>query len=205
MKKIALFSSLILTLIIAGCAGGGSVSTPSADQASNPGYLLGSADAKVKIVEFSDYECPFCGRFHEDAFPQIKAKYIDTGLVSFEFKDFPLPSHSTARPAAEASYCAGELNGESTYWEMSSYLFENQDDLSKKSISTYAGDLGIDVAVFDTCTAERKYDDVITDNLEEGVRKGVTGTPSVFINDIKITGAQPFAVYEEVIDQLLES
>ena len=200
MRKLLFIS--ILALVVAGCNGGGA---PAAEQAQNPGYLLGSADAAVKIVEYSDYECPFCGRFHEDAFPQIKEKYIDTGLVSFEFKDFPLPSHVNAQPAAQASYCAGELGGEDTYWAMSQTLFQNQDNLNKKSLSKYAADLGLDVSEFEQCVDERKYTDVIKNNMQEGIRAGVSGTPSVFINDVMISGAQPFNVYEDIIEDMLGS
>lgn len=203
MKKLLIIS--IFTILLAGCSGGGGVQAPSENQAANPGYVLGNETAKVKIVEFSDYECPFCGRFHEGAFPDLKTNYIDTGLVSFEFKDFPLPIHPNARSASQATYCVGEQAGEDAFWDMSAKLFANQDSLSKNNILKYAEEFEVDQEALSQCIDERRYFDVINANMQEGINSGVSGTPSVFINDVLVTGAQSFEVYKEIIDEMLAS
>jgi len=195
MKKIALI--ICGLLIFAGCNG---TTVTVEDQPEEAPRVTGNPDAAVKIIEYSDYECPFCGRFHEEAFPQLKSEYIDNGLVSFEFRDFPLPFHTSAMDAARAAHCAGD-QGE--YYPMSEMIFDNQDDLRKKAYVAYAQELELDVEEFDMCLNSNKFDKVIQNNMQEGVAMGVEGTPAVFINDTMVPGAQDFSVYKGLIDQEL--
>src|SRR3989338_2784146 len=112
---------------------------PSNDQPSNPSQVttvevkdspvLGSKDAKVTMIEFSDYECPFCGRHFTQTYPQLKKDYIDTGKVKLFWKDFPLSFHPQAQKSAEAAHCVKELKGDAGYWAMHDKLFTNQQSL----------------------------------------------------------------------------
>src|SRR5262249_17984609 len=116
---------------------------------------LGQADAPVTLVEFSDYQCPYCRMFFSDTFPTLRREYIDTGKVRYVFRDYPLAQmHPQARKAAEAAHCAGE---QGKYWEMHDLLFQNQQALALPQLSEYARNLGLDGASFDACLQSEKY------------------------------------------------
>lgn len=175
-----------------------------------PGNLpvLGKADAPVTIVEFSDIQCPFCKRFVDDAFVELKEKYIDTGKVKLAFRHYPLTSiHPNAKKAGEAVECANEQN---KFWEYHDLLFVNQEAWSPlsdteavNSFVNYSGELGLDSAQFRNCLDTNKYAKRVEDDLAAGVKAGVDGTPAFFINGWRLTGAQPFASFEEFIEQEL--
>lgn len=191
MKKIVkILLPLSLLLLVVGCSKG--------EQVNDPEYYAGNPNAKVVISEYSDYECPACGSLHANAYQNIKEEYIDTGLVRWEFNDFPLPFHSYAKSAAQGAYCGGEQD---KYWEMNEMLFANQRDLSLSAMNRYAENLGLDVEEFEACVQSKSYFDVIENNYKEGVSRGVDSTPTIFVNDIKVTGAQPFETFKKIIDQ----
>jgi protein-disulfide isomerase len=161
----------------------------------------GSRDAKVIIVEFSDFQCPFCSR----ALPtvrQIKETYGNS--VLFVYRDFPLSSiHPQAEKAAEAAQCAYEQD---KFWEYHDLLFERQSEWANVGVSKfkeYAADLGLDTDQFDGCLNSGKYANEVTSDLEAGQYLGVTGTPTFFINGKTIVGAQPFSVFQGIIDEEL--
>ena len=165
-------------------------------------HVKGDEDAPVTIIEFSDYECPFCGRFYTQTLPQIESEYIDTGKVKLVFRDFPLGFHPSAQPAAEAAQCAGD---QGMYYEMHDKIFDNQDLLGQNLYSTWAEELGLDVDEFDECVSSGKYTSEVQKDMADGSSAGVTGTPSFFIgNDddgyVQIGGAQPFTVFQQVIE-----
>ncbi len=162
--------------------------------------VLGSADAKVTIVEFSEYLCPFCGRFARDTFPQIKANYIDTGKVRFVFRDYIV--HTTAHLASEASECAHE-QGNDKFWAYNEKLFQNQGALTSDNLKSYASELGLDTAKFDACLDSGKYASEVDKDTSDGRSYGVTGTPTFFINGKKLVGAQPYATFQTEIDAAL--
>ncbi len=172
--------------------------------------FLGSANAKVVIIEFSDYQCPFCRSFWRNTLDQIKKEYIDSGKsVKFVYRDFPLSSiHSMAQKYAEAAECAGEQN---KYWEMHDKIFQEQDKLGQGTISAYAindvkrwaGELGL-AGGFNQCLDSGKYADEVKKDFNDGVAAGVGGTPTFFINGIATVGAQPFESLKAIIDQELE-
>src|SRR3989344_7101547 len=137
--------------------------------------VLGSKSAKVTIVEFSDYECPFCGRHFEQTYPQLKKDYIDTGKVQLVFKDFPLSFHPQAQKAAEAARCAGE---QGKYWEMHDKLFSNQQSLSVENEKKWAKELGLNTAKFDSCLDSGKYASAVQADSNYGQSIGVSGTPA---------------------------
>ena len=162
--------------------------------------VLGKKDAPITIVEFGDYQCPFCGRAFQQTFPQIKKDYIDTGKAKYVFRDFPLSFHPNAQPAAEASECAHE---QGKFWEFHDTLFTNQESLGKDFYLKLAGDLKLDVAKFTQCIDSNKYKQEVEDDFNAGSQYGVSGTPSFFINGVRLVGAQPYAAFKQVIDQEL--
>jgi protein-disulfide isomerase len=171
---------------------------------------LGSADAPLTIVEFSDYQCPFCQRFATTTLPQLKRDYIDTGKVRYVFQDFPLDSiHPDARKAAEAAHCAGE---QQKYWEMHDALFKNSRALKLDNLNGHAATLNLNTEQFARCLREGKYAATVAENVKIGATLGITGTPSFFIGKslpdgtieaVNLRGAQPIANFKRVLDQLL--
>ena len=162
--------------------------------------MKGDANAPVTIIEFSDYECPFCGRHFSDTLPQIIEEYVDTGKVNIVFRDFPLGFHDKAQKAAEAAECAGEQD---MYWEMHDKLFENQGDLSVDSLKTYAADVGLDTEVFNECLDSGAMAEEVKKDMADGESYGVSGTPANFINGRFVSGAQPFSVFKQIIEEEL--
>ena len=164
--------------------------------------MLGNADAKVTIVEFSDFECPFCGAFARNTLPQIKADYIDSGKARFVFRDFIV--HPASRLAAEASECAHEQdNGK--YWLYSEKLFNNQASLDADSLKKYAGETGINTTRFDACLSSGKYADEVKKDERDGASYGVRGTPTFFVNGVKLVGNQPYDVFRRAIEAALNA
>ncbi len=159
--------------------------------------VRGDADASVTIVEFSDFECPFCGRYYNQAYKQIKENYIDAGKVKYVFRDFPLGFHAKAQKASEAAECAGD---QGAYWDMHDRLFENSQKLSVEDLKEHAKALGLDSAEFDDCLDSGKYEDEVKKDLADGAAAGVTGTPAFFVNGKKISGAQPYSAFEAAIE-----
>lgn len=157
----------------------------------------GSDNAPVTIIEFSDYQCPYCARFWRDTLPQIEEEYIETGKVKFVYRDFPLGFHQYAQKAAEAAECADE---QGNYWDYHDKLFENQNALDTASLKQYAKDLGLDTAKFNDCLDSGKYASEVQKDFEDGQAAGVTGTPAFFINGQSVVGAQPFSAFKQVID-----
>jgi len=158
---------------------------------------IGPANAPVTIIEFSDFQCPYCERA-EPAVKQILGKYKDK--VKFIYRDFPLGFHPYAQKAAEASECADE---QKKYWEYHDLLFKNQNALDIESLKKYAKELKLDESKFNKCLESGKYASETKKDFEDGQKAGVSGTPTFFINGIKVVGAQPYAVFEQVIEQEL--
>ena len=162
--------------------------------------VIGDATAPVTIVEFSDFQCPFCARFYEQTLGQIESKYINTGKVKLVFRDFPLSFHEEAEPAALAAECAHE---QGKFWEYHDLLFENQDQLGKDNYKKWAQEAGLDLPKFTACVESKKYQDEVQEDFTEGQQYGVTGTPGFFINGKLVSGAQPFTVFEQEIEAAL--
>ena len=162
--------------------------------------VKGSLDAPVTIVEFSDFECPFCGKYIQETYPSIVSEYIDTGKVKYVFRDFPLSFHKNAQKAGEAAECAGE---QGKYWEMHDILFENQDALDVETLKMYAVSLGLDTDKFNTCLDSGAMEEEVKADMADGQKYGVSGTPAFFINGKMISGAQPFEAFKKEIDAAL--
>jgi protein-disulfide isomerase len=165
-------------------------------EAGNPS--LGNPDAPITLIEFSDYECPYCKRWYKEVFHQVRKDYPDQ--VRIVFRDFPLSSiHPDAIAAAEAANCANE---QGSYWEYHDLLFSG-DELNDAVYLKYAGDLGLDVDKFKECLdSDRQLKEVMDDyNYASGL--GVRSTPTFFLNGLPLVGAQPYEVFKQVIDQEL--
>ena len=160
----------------------------------------GPEDAPVTIIEFSDFQCPFCSRFFAQTYPQIKQEY--EGEVRFVYRDFPLTSiHENAQKAGEAGECADD---QGKFWDYHDILFNNASALDVTSLKGYASQLGLDSGAFDQCLDSGKYTEEVQKDYQEGITYGVTGTPAFFINGVSIIGAQPYANFKAVIDAALQ-
>jgi len=158
--------------------------------------IRGNVKAPVTIVEFSDYECPFCKKA-EPTLQQVLKTYGDK--VRFVYRHYPLEFHAKARPAAEAAECA---NAQGKFWEYHDKVFASS-DLSETKLKAIAGEVGLDQAKFDECLAKHASKDAVDKDMADASGVGVTGTPAFFINGRMISGAQPFEKFKEIIDQEL--
>jgi protein-disulfide isomerase len=174
----------------------------------------GGKDAKLTLIEFSDYQCPFCGRYFRETLPLIQKEYVETGKLRYVFRDFPIESiHPKAFKAAEAAKCAGE---QGKYWEVHDRLFANQSALSPADLTGHARAVDLDVAKFEQCLESGRTGASIRQDLADAQKAGVRGTPSFFLGltppngeGVKtlrmISGAQPYAAFKEAIDSLLSA
>lgn len=165
-------------------------------------YVLGSANAPVTIIEFGDFECPFCAKFHNEARKNIIDSYVKTGKAKVVWRHFPISSiHPEAESASIASECAGE---QGKFWEMHDLLFGGTQELGAKAYTAYAGSLKLNMAQFQGCVDQQKYVQKVRDEFNKGTMLGVSGTPTFFINGVQLVGAQPFSAFEQVIDSILK-
>jgi protein-disulfide isomerase len=170
----------------------------------------GDSGARVAIIEYADFECPYCGEYERTTFPQILSDYIATGKVKYFYRDLPLPMHARAIPAARAARCAGE---QGKYWEMHDSLFAKQTALSAPALLDRAHTLGLDTAKFTECQSSDKYTADIQKNLSDAQQMRIDGTPTFFLGvvepsgDVTISkrfaGTAPFDVFKTEIDGLL--
>jgi len=161
----------------------------------------GDENAPVTIIEFSDYECPFCGRFYSQTLPQLDSEYIKTGKVKFVYRDFPLSSiHPQAQKAAEAAECARKQGGDEVYFNYHDGLFDNGVQGGVASFKQLAADLGLDTNEFNECLDSGEMASEVAKDLADGSSYGVTGTPAFFVNGKLISGAQPFSAFQAAIE-----
>lgn len=177
--------------------------------------IIGNPDAPITIIEFSDFQCPFCARFHVQTLPLLLDEYIEQGKVKLVFRDFPIQSiHPNALPASVAAECANE---QGQFKAMHDMLFDNQGQWSNKEtvdalamFSQYATQIELDQETFDACLTSGKYIEEIRNDLNDGRSYDVTGTPGFFVgNDeigyVELKGAQPFESFKKIIDSQLEA
>jgi protein-disulfide isomerase len=158
----------------------------------------GTAGAPIELIEFSDFECPFCLRARPTV-DQVLKTYGDR--IRFVYRHYPLPGHPHARPAAEAAACAAEQN---QFWPYHDRLFANPSKLGTSDLKQTASDLGLDAAKFNECVDARKYKAAVDADVKEANEVGVDGTPAFFINGRMLSGAQPFSAFKRVIDEELQ-
>lgn len=171
--------------------------------------ILGANNAKVTVIGFGDFQCPFCERFENATYPQLFDTYIKTNKIKFAFRHYPLTSiHPNAQKASEASECANEQN---EFWKYQKLLFKNQATWSPQtsidainSFTVYAGELNLNTDQFRSCLNTNKYEENVKKDITEGNQAGVNGTPTFFINGRMLVGAQPFAQIQMLIEQELK-
>jgi len=163
--------------------------------------IEGKQNASVTIVEFSDYECPYCQRFYKTTYQQIKQEYIDTGKVNLIFKNFPLNIHKNSEKAAEAALCAGQ---QEKYYEMYDLLFKEGVKGGVPEFKEYAKRLNLNENAFNTCLDSGIMKKTIQNEIKQGKKLGVTGTPTFFINGQMVLGAQPLNIFEQKINSILK-
>ena len=164
--------------------------------------MLGSKDAPLTIVEFTDYQCPFCQRFHVSAYPEIKKNYIDTGKVRFFSKDLPLDFHPNAMRAAQAAHCAAE---QGKFWELRDMMGANPDKLDMGHIIGFAAGLKLDTEKIQECVNSDKYKDRVQGDVTEAMRLGASGTPAFIVgkstgNGVDgelVVGALPYSMFDQ--------
>jgi protein-disulfide isomerase len=172
-------------------------------------YSMGREDAPVTMVEFTDYQCPFCRRFETGSFAQLKKEYIDTGKVRFVSRDLPLEFHPNAPGAAVAARCAGEQN---KFWEMrDAMMLDTATDLGPESILKYGQKTNLDMTAFSACLKDKKFTEAIKKDTTDAGSLGISGTPSFVIGKtakdeiagVRIVGAVPFTVFDSTIKEML--
>ena len=172
------------------------------------GHIMGSDEAPLTLLEFTDYQCPYCSRFSRGTLPALKQRYIDTGQLRLVSRDLPLAMHGNAERAATAARCADEQD---RYWEMRALMFVNTDQLAQESLTGYADDLDLDVARFSECLTSDRYGDAVRQGAADAAAIGITGTPTFVLGRTSgdqlegaiIRGAQPFTVFDNQIKTLL--
>lgn len=220
---VAVAIMLLAVLVLGACGASGISVTPMAEQdagapasANDTGATVqvdpsdvrakGKADAPITIIEYSDFQCPFCSRWFAQTYPTLVKEYVDTGKVRLQFRDFPLTSlHPNAFGAAVAARCAGE---QEKYWEMHDKLFGSQNDWAqlpdpKATFTSYAKELALDTDAFQQCLGGGKFDQEIQADLQAGQAAGVTGTPSFLINNQLVVGALPTETFRQYIETVL--
>jgi protein-disulfide isomerase len=175
--------------------------------AGNP--ALGNRKAKIAIVEFSDYQCPYCKRYHLQTFNLLKKKFVDTGQLLYVYRDYPLPSHRLAPAAAVAANCAGEQGG---YWAMQRALFSRAARLERSYYLASAKQLKLDIKRFESCLGDRSQMEEVMRDARYGASLGIRGTPAFFVGRIEgnsiveampVIGAQPIYAFTRAINQAL--
>lgn len=183
---------LIAVVIIGGGLAYFMFSKPSYTPGEFSPHVKGSGD--IEMVEFSDFQCPSCGRA-EPTVQQVLAEY--DGKVKLVYRHYPLPSHPYAQKSAEASECAAD---QGKFWEYHDKLFANQNSLQVPNLKRFAADMGLDSKRFDACLDSGAMASRVSFDEGEGRNLGVSGTPSFFINSRKLVGTQPFSEFKKIID-----
>lgn len=172
--------------------------------------VMGSKDAKIAFIEFSDYQCPYCTRFHRETFNRLKRKFFDTGQVAYAFRDQPSPERPQALRAAVAARCAGE---QERYFDMQTVLFNNTTRLKDDIYSKYAKELGLDVSKFDACMINEQVLSRVDKDIVAGRHLGIRGTPTFFVGKleggrvvgpVRLIGALPYTTFRKTIENLLK-
>jgi protein-disulfide isomerase len=175
---------------------------PDTAKVSGAGFSIGRDEAPLTLVEFADYQCPFCRQFNSSVYERLKKDYIDTGKLRFVSRDLPLDFHSNAMAAANASRCAGDQN---KFWEMREMLISHADNLEPEAITNYARTVGLEMNQFRSCVDSGKYQASIQADVSEATAAGITGTPSFVlgktsktgVEGVRMIGAQPYEVFEK--------
>jgi protein-disulfide isomerase len=169
---------------------------------------LGDANARVTIIEFGDYQCPYCRQFWRETFPRLKKEYIDTGKVRFIYRDYPQPVHPEAMLSAMAAECADD---QGKYYEFHDKIFREQDRRGRDvvryrapELKRWAADITLDTTAFNACLDEERHKDEVSKDYKDLEGLGLEGTPIFFVNGRVLVGAHPFATFQKVIEDFLK-
>ena len=172
--------------------------------------VMGGAAAKVVLIEFSDYQCPYCASYTRETLPLIAAAYIDTGKIRYVFRDFPLSMHPHAARAAQAAHCAG-VQGK--FWAMHDVLFRNSSDLAEARLPAHAKTAGLEEKAFARCLASGRFASDVKKDMADGAAAGITATPAFFVGIVqpdgrvkiqrRLIGARPYSDYRAVLETAL--
>jgi len=209
----------LLSALLGLAAAGAPAPPPAAEAAGEPPptvhlklddkeYSLGRADAPLTMVEFTDYQCPYCRAFQAETFAQLKKNYIDTGKLRFIVRDLPLEFHASARPASEAAHCAGE---QGKFWEMHDALLTGKDPLADGGIDRRATAVGLDLTRLHACMSAGRYESAIAHNKVTADGIGIRGTPAFVIGRAShgvlegalAQGAVPYAEFDGALKEML--
>lgn len=198
---VALAAIVVLGAVALGYAATRKADAPPPSRVVDPalaaqaeGHLLGRPDAPVKIIEFSDFECPYCAQFATVTEPDVRKRLVETGEASFRYYDYPLPMHGNTWPASHAAACAEE---QGKFWEMHDRIFAGQNEWNTQATSNpkrvfqgYVRDLGLDVPKWEQCFDSQKYLRKLQANVAEGDRRKINGTPTFYVNDRQFEGIE---------------
>lgn len=168
----------------------------------------GKAHAQIVIIEFSDYECPFCGKHYQTVLPKLRESYIDKGLVKYVMKDFPLEFHSHAKLASLSGRCAAE---QKKFWPMHNLIFDEHGQVTEEFVANAASQLNLDITAFNKCLADPEQMEKIKQDITLGASLGINGTPAFLVGTIKnkqvinykrLVGVQSFETFANIIDNL---
>jgi protein-disulfide isomerase len=211
------FIGVLVLVAIAGVGGLGYAITrpgtkaitvdPTIPAGAAEGHVLGNASAPVRVIEFGDFECPGCGDFANITEPDVRARFVNTGVVAFEFFDFPLTQHKNTWTAHNAAACADD---QGKFWEMHDRLYAGQLDWNSEATSNpvkvmtrYAADLGMDVRKWQTCVNTQAHAGRIKGNQAEGTRRNIQQTPTFIIGSKQMAGSISFDVLKSLVDSAL--
>jgi len=212
-----LLTALLLAAVSVGCAGDASSAQEGAEvpaeietirERADRARVKGDTTAPLRLVEISDFECPFCAQYYNDTYGALDSLYVETGKVEYVFITYPNASHSLAWPAAEAAYCAGAVG---QFWAMHDLLFERQDrwkgtDEPTRIFRGYAEEIGVDGESFATCLEEDRPAPLMVRDLEQISRAGISSTPFFIVdNQVSLQGAAPLERFRTVLDSALEA
>lgn len=217
LGKLFLFGALIVGLVVLfGCTQGGT-NVNMAELTSLGAGSIGSDSAPVTVIEYSDFQCPFCRKWFVESKSQLFTDYVNTGKVKFIFKDLPLNVHPLAGMYAYAGRCAGE---QGKFFEMHDKMYNEQQVLAGNTyniissvtlatVSKWAGEIGVDTGTFNICLLSGKFDSAIISDANEGFGIGITGTPAFVIGKtngagVLVSGAIPYSTFKQKIEDALK-
>ena len=173
------------------------------------GYLMGSPDAPVKILEYADFECPACAGFATITEPDVRKRIVDAGLASITYYDFPLTMHPNTMPASHAAACADE---QGKFWSMHDKIFQSQDEWNGRATNSpkgfferYANEIGLDMGRWEACYDSKRYQQRISANLADGLRRGVNSTPTFIIGNKVYPGSLSYDAIKALVDSAAKS
>jgi protein-disulfide isomerase len=209
-RRFVVLAAAGVYIALVGCGGGAQPrepSQPSQTQTatiSSGSHVLGNSDAKVTIIKFCDFQCPYCKSFYGDTEWQVVNEYVATGKAKIAFRHFPLSIHQNAQVAAEAAECAAKVGGNDAFWKYHDTLFtKGQSDgtgLDASSLKQYAAELKLDASKFDSCLDNHDSSAIVLKDSGDGSSAGVHATPTFFVNGKSIVGALPYSTFKAVID-----